>query len=119
MKQIPPFVQLSRATAAGRAGKRTDMPGLAMHKYFVYPVSMETSAAVSSVEQKVSHPETAEGTKLTSNKHSFSGMWYLQFLPGFQATKHFPVQPTTGKLFFSRRVGLDDLQRSHPNPTIL
>jgi len=118
MKQIPPFVQLSRPTAAGRAGKLSDMRGRAMHSYFMCPVSMETSAAISLVEQKASCPETAEGTKLTSNKLSLSGMRYPQFLPGFQATKHFTVQPTVGNLFFSMRVGLHDLQRSLPNPTI-
>ena len=45
---------------------------------------METTAVTLPVEQKVSRPEAAEGTQLTSNKQSLSGSGILNSILGFK-----------------------------------
>lgn len=70
-----------------RQGRAADTPGFALCKYFLCPGSTETTAAALPVGWKVSHPEAAVGTQLTSSKQSLSGMWYPQFHLWFQVTK--------------------------------
>lgn len=70
-----------------RQGRAADTLGFALCKYFLCPGSTETTSTALPVGWKVSHPEAAVGTQLTSSKQSLSGMRYPQFRLGFQVTK--------------------------------